>query len=157
VTRVVFVTTVGRHLVNPLGAEAQLQGGIMDGIGLATVTSLHLQDGHFLEGSYDDYRYTRQWNVPLDVQVILLPEDPDSEVGGFGEVGVAPTFAAVACAYGAAVGSVPSYYPLSHNEGIPFDVKPFTPPIPQSPTDGLEHYPVPSKAKGTLNPRPTSR
>jgi isoquinoline 1-oxidoreductase subunit beta len=157
VTRVVFVTTVGRHLVNPLGAEAQLQGGIMDGIGLATVTSLHLRDGHFLEGSYDDYRYTRQWNVPLDVQVILLPEDPDSEVGGFGEVGVAPTFAAVACAYGAAVGSVPSHYPLSHNEGIPFEVKPFTPPIPQSPTDGLEQYPVPSTAKGTLNPRPTSR
>jgi isoquinoline 1-oxidoreductase subunit beta len=157
VTRVVFVTTVGRHLVNPLGAEAQLQGGIMDGIGLATVTSLHLQDGHFLEGSYDDYRYTRQWNVPLDVRVILLPEDPDSEVGGFGEVGVAPTFAAVACAYGAAVGSVPSHYPLSHNEGIPFKVKAFTPPIPQSPTNGLENYPVPSRAKGTLNPRPTSR
>lgn len=155
VTKVVFVTTVGRELVNPLGAQAQIQGGIMDGIALAMTSSLHLKDGAFLEGSYDDYRYTRQWNVPLDVQVILLPEDPDADVGGFGEVGVAPTFAAAACAYGAATGCVPSMYPLSHNEGIPFDVKPYTPSLPQSPTDGLTAYPHPSAAKGTLNPRPT--
>ncbi|GAA5112991.1 molybdopterin cofactor-binding domain-containing protein [Haloechinothrix salitolerans] len=152
VTRAVFVTTVARHLVNPLGAEAQLQGGIMDGISLAQTNSLHLRDGAFLEGSYDDFRYTRQWNVPLDVEVILLPEDPAAEVGGFGEVGVAPTFAAVACAIGAARGTYPDYLPISHNAGIPFEVKPHVPPIPQSPTNGLEHYPAPAKAKGTLHP-----
>jgi isoquinoline 1-oxidoreductase beta subunit len=147
VTRATFVTTVGRTLINPLGAEAQLQGGVMDGIALALTSSLHLRNGHFLEGSYDDYRYTRQWNVPFDVQVVLLPEDPDSEVGGFGEVGVSPTLAAVASAFGAATGTIPTALPLSHNMGIPFEVKPFDPPIPQSPTDGLENYPVPSKAK----------
>lgn len=152
VTRAVFVTTVGRYLVNPLGAEAQLQGGVMDGISLAQTNSLHLRDGAFLEGSYDDFRYTRQWNVPLDVEVILLPEDSTSEVGGFGEVGVAPTFAAVACAIGAARGTYPDYLPISHNAGIPFEVKPHVPPIPQSPTDGLEHYPAPAKAEGTLHP-----
>jgi isoquinoline 1-oxidoreductase subunit beta len=152
VTRAVFVSTVARHLVNPMGAEAQLQGGIMDGISLAQTNSLHLKDGAFLEGSYDDFRYTRQWNVPTDVQVILLPEDSESEVGGFGEVGVAPTCAAVACAIGAARGSYPHYLPISHNAGIPFEVKPHQPPIPQSPTDGLEHYPAPAKAEGTLHP-----
>lgn len=152
VTRAVFVTTVGRYLVNPLGAEAQLQGGVMDGISLAQTNSLHLRDGAFLEGSYDDFRYTRQWNVPLDVEVILLPEDSTSEVGGFGEVGVAPTFAAVACAIGAARGTYPDYLPISHNAGIPFEVKPHVPPIPQSPTNGLEHYPAPAKAEGTLHP-----
>lgn len=152
VLRAVFVTTVARHLVNPLGAKAMLQGGIMDGISLAQTNSLHLRDGAFLEGSYDDFRYTRQWNVPLDVEVIMLPEDPDAEVGGFGEVGVAPAFAAVACAIGAARGTYPDYLPISHNAGIPFEVKPHVPPIPQSPTDGLEHYPAPAKAKGTLHP-----
>ncbi|MBA0126802.1 xanthine dehydrogenase family protein molybdopterin-binding subunit [Haloechinothrix sp. YIM 98757] len=154
VLRVVFVSTVARHLVNPLGAEAQLQGGIMDGISLAQTNSLHLKDGAFLEGSYDDFRYTRQWNVPTDVQVILLPEDSEAEVGGFGEVGVAPTCAAVACAIGAARGSYPNYLPISHNAGIPFEVKPHDPPIPQSPTNGLEHYPAPAKAseETSLNP-----
>jgi len=155
VTKVVFATTVGKYLVNPLGAEAQLQGGVMDGIGLATVTSLHLRDGHFLEGSYDDFRYTRQWNVPFELEVILLPEDPDSDIGGFGEVGVGPAFAATACAYGAAVGCVPHYLPISHNEGIPFKVKDFVPPLPESPTDGLQAYPVPSAAGPAFNPRPT--
>ncbi len=157
VTRAVFVSTVARHLVNPLGAEAQLQGGVMDGIALALTSSLHLRDGHFLEGSYDDYRYTRQWNVPRDVQVILLPDDPESEVGGFGEVGVGPTYAAVACAYGAATGRYPTMLPISHEAGIPFKVKPFEPPIPQSPTNGLQHYPAPSKAHGTLTPSPGTR
>jgi isoquinoline 1-oxidoreductase subunit beta len=157
VTRAVFVSTVARHLVNPLGAEAQLQGGVMDGIALALTSSLHLRDGHFLEGSYDDYRYTRQWNVPRDVQVILLPDDPESEVGGFGEVGVGPTYAAVACAYGAATGHYPTMLPISHEAGIPFKVKPFEPPIPQSPTNGLQHYPAPSKAHGTLTPSPGTR
>lgn len=155
VRRAVLVTTVGRSLVNPLGAEAQLQGGIMDGIALANSSSLHLRDGRFLEGSYDDYRYTRQWNVPTDVQVIMLPEDHTSEVGGFGEVGVPVSCAAVACAYGAATGEYPTYLPLSHNAGIPFEVKSFQPPIPQSPTDGLQNYPVPAKAHGTLTHRPT--
>lgn len=152
VTRAVFVTTVGRHLVNPLGAQAQLQGGVMDGIALAQTSSLHLVDGAFLEGSYDDFRYTRQWNVPFDVEVIMLPEDPMSEVGGFGEVGVGPTAAAVVCAIGAARNSYPSYIPISHNAGIPFEVKPFDPSTPQSPTDGLQAYPAPSKARGTLTP-----
>jgi len=155
VTKVVFVTTVGKYLVNPLGAEAQIQGAIMDGIGLAMTSSLHLRDGHFLEGSYDDFRYTRQWNVPLEMEVILLPEDPDADIGGFGEVGVAPAFAATACAYGEAVGCVPHFLPISHNEGIPFTVKDFTPPLPESPTDGLTAYPAPSAAGPAFNPRPT--
>jgi isoquinoline 1-oxidoreductase beta subunit len=149
VTRVTFVTTTGRKLINPLGAEAQIQGGVMDGIALALTSSLHLKDGHFLEGSYDDYRYTREWNVPPKVHVVLLPEDPNSEVGGFGEVGVAPTLAAVACAYGAATGRTPTHLPISHDAGIPFHIKPFEPPIPQSPTNGLKYYPAPSEAKGT--------
>ena len=52
--------------VNPRGLEAQMQGGINDGIALALTSSLHLRDGHFLEASWDNYFYTRQWNTPPD-------------------------------------------------------------------------------------------
>ena len=41
----------------------------MDGIALALTSSLHLRDGHFLEASWDNYFYTRQWNTPPDVEV----------------------------------------------------------------------------------------
>jgi hypothetical protein len=49
VTKVTFVVDVGLP-INPLGLQAQMMGGIMDGIAQALTYSLHLQDGHFLEG-----------------------------------------------------------------------------------------------------------
>ncbi len=53
--------------------QAQMMGGIMDGIAQALTSSLHLATGIFLEGSWDNYFYTRQWNTPLDLQVIVMP------------------------------------------------------------------------------------
>ena len=65
VTKVTYVVDVGLP-INPLGLQAQMMGGIMDGIAQVLSYSLHLQDGHFLEGSWDNAYYTRQWNTPLD-------------------------------------------------------------------------------------------
>ncbi len=63
VTKVTYAVDVGLP-INPLGLEAQMIGGIMDGIAQALTYSLHLQDGHFLEGSWDNAYYTREWNCP---------------------------------------------------------------------------------------------
>jgi isoquinoline 1-oxidoreductase beta subunit len=115
-----------------------MQGGIMDGIALALTSSLHLRDGYFLEGSWDNYFYTRQWNVPPDVEVIVMP-DTSEEPGGAGEFGVASTFAAVACAYARVTGRLPTYFPLNHRDPLAFKPKATVPPVPQSPTDGLDH------------------
>lgn len=138
VTKVVMAVDVGLA-VNPRGLEAQMQGGIMDGIALALTSSLHLRDGHFLEGSWDNYFYTRQWNVPPNVQVVVMP-DTTGEPGGAGEFGVAATFAAVACAYRRATGETPTEFPINHNGPLAFRPKPTVPPIPQSPTNGLRRY-----------------
>ena len=73
VTRVTFAIDVGLP-INPRGLEAQMQGGINDGIAQALTSSMHLRDGHFLEGSWDNYFYTRQWNTPPDVKVFVMPE-----------------------------------------------------------------------------------
>ena len=62
VTKVIYAVDVGLP-INPLGLEAQMIGGIMDGIAQALTYSLHLQDGYFLEGSWDNAYYTREWNV----------------------------------------------------------------------------------------------
>ena len=135
VTKVVLAVDVGLA-INPRGLEAQMQGGIMDGIALALSSSLHLDDGHFLEASWDNYFYTRQWNTPPEVQVVVMPSN--GEPGGAGELGVAPATAAVACAYGRATGSMPTSFPINHGE-LSFDPIPTVPPIPESPTDGLDH------------------
>jgi len=139
VTKVVYAVDVGLP-INPLGLEAQMMGGIMDGIAQALTYSLHFQDGHYLEGSWDNAYYTRQWNVPLELQVIVMPPTSD-QPGGAGEFGVAASMAAVACAYGRATGTVPTTFPINHNKPLGFTPLPTVPPIPQSPTNGLsEEY-----------------
>lgn len=137
VTKVVMAVDVGLA-VNPRGLEAQMQGGIMDGIAQALTSSLHLRDGYFLEGSWDNYFYTRQWNAPLEVKVVVMP-DTTGEPGGAGELGVASSMAAVACAYARATGRMPTYFPINHKDPLAFKPKSTVPPIPQSPTDGLRY------------------
>lgn len=136
VTKVVYAVDVGLP-INPLGLEAQMMGGIMDGIAQALSYSLHLDSGHFLEGSWDNAYYTRQWNTPPSIQVIIMPPTGGSP-GGAGEFGVAATMAAVACAYGRATGTNPTRFPIHHDLPLGFVPLPTVPSIPESPTDGLE-------------------
>ena len=88
VTKVVFAVDVGLP-INPLGLEAQMMGGIMDGIAQALTYSLHLKDGHFLEGSWDNAYYTRQWNAPARRRQVIVMPPTTSDPGGAGEFGVA--------------------------------------------------------------------
>jgi isoquinoline 1-oxidoreductase beta subunit len=136
VTRVVMVVDVGLP-INPRGLEAQMLGCISDGIGLALTESLHISDGLPLEGSWDNFFYTRQWNTPPEVEIVVLPPTT-GEPGGAGELGVAGSFAAVACAYARATGTMPTRFPINHGT-LSFDPLPREPSIPQSPTDGLDH------------------
>ncbi|MFF0778170.1 molybdopterin cofactor-binding domain-containing protein [Streptomyces sp. NPDC003720] len=136
VTKAVIAVDAGL-VINPKGLEAQMMGGVSDGIALALTSSLHLRNGHFLEASWDNYFYTRQWNVPTDFQCVVMPSD-SQQPGGAGEAGVAASVAAVACAYARATGTVPTRFPVNHST-VDFEVKPFVPPVPQSPSDGLSH------------------
>jgi isoquinoline 1-oxidoreductase subunit beta len=133
VTKAVCAVDVGLP-INPLGLQAQMMGGIMDGIAQTLTYSLHLSNGHFLEGSWDNAYYTRQWNTPLDVEVIVMPPTT-GQPGGAGELGVAPAMAAVACAYARATKSLPTSFPINHNQPLGFTPIPTVPPLPPSATD----------------------
>jgi isoquinoline 1-oxidoreductase beta subunit len=136
VTRATVVVDAGLAL-NPRGLEAQMIGGLNDGIALTLTSSLHMKDGIPLEGSWDDYFYTRQWNTPPDVRVVVMPPTSDTPSGA-GELGVAPAAAAVACAYARATGTMPTRFPINHGT-LGFEPFPLQPSTPQSPSDGLEH------------------
>ncbi|MFI0986150.1 molybdopterin cofactor-binding domain-containing protein [Streptomyces exfoliatus] len=136
VTKVVCAVDVGLA-VNPRGLEAQMMGGIADGIAVTLTSGLHLRDGHFLEGSWDQYFYTRQWNTPPELEVIVMPPTGDKP-GGAGELAVAGAMAAVACAYGRATGRMPTVFPVNHAEPLAFTPLPTVPPVPASPTDGRD-------------------
>ena len=136
VTRATLAVDAGL-VINPLGLEAQMMGGINDGIAMTLTSSLHLEDGHFIEASWDNYFYTRQWNTPLDMQIFIV-DSGRPEPGGVGELAVAPTCGAIANAYARATGTVPEYFPIMHKEPLPFEPYPTVPPIPPSPVNGLE-------------------
>jgi isoquinoline 1-oxidoreductase beta subunit len=135
VTKVVCAVDVGLP-INPLGLQAQMMGGIMDGIAKALTFSLHIRNGIPLEGSWDHTYYTRQWNVPLDLEIIVMPPTT-GQPGGAGEFGVAPSMSAVACAYARATGTRPTRFPINHDAPLGFVPLPTVPPIPEEPTDGL--------------------
>jgi isoquinoline 1-oxidoreductase beta subunit len=134
VTKALLVVDPG-FAVNPRGLEAQMIGGINDGIATALTSSLHMKDGLPLEGSWDNYFYTRQWNTPLDIQVVIAPSG--GTLSGAGELAVAPSMAAVACAYARAVGKMPTTFPINHGT-LSFEPYPTEPSTPQSPTNGLD-------------------
>ncbi|MDH6135565.1 isoquinoline 1-oxidoreductase beta subunit [Kitasatospora sp. MAA4] len=135
VTKVVCAVDAGLA-VNPLGLQAQMMGGIMDGIAVALTSGMHLDNGVFQEGSWDNYFYTRQWNTPPDLQIVVMPPTSGTP-GGAGELAVGAAMAAVACAYARATGTMPTSFPINHAAPLSFTPLPTTPPIPQSPVDGL--------------------
>jgi isoquinoline 1-oxidoreductase beta subunit len=147
VTKALVVVDVGLP-INVLGLKAQMMGGTMDGIANALTYGLHLKDGYFLEGSWDDAAYTRQWNTPPKVEVIVLPATADTP-GGAGELGVSVAMAAAAIAYGRATGKMPTEFPINHNAPLHFKPFPTEPPIPEPPTDGLQRAGVRSRSRTT--------
>jgi isoquinoline 1-oxidoreductase beta subunit len=142
VRRVTYVVDVGLP-INPLGLKAQMMGGIMDGIGQVFTYCLHLKDGAFLEASWDNAFYTRQWNAPPRVDVIVMPQTADHP-GGAGEFGVAASMAAAACAYSRAVGKLQTEFPVTYHD-LGFKPYPFEPPIPASPRNGLKYRKAPKQ------------
>ncbi|UJA21254.1 xanthine dehydrogenase family protein molybdopterin-binding subunit [Thermoleophilia bacterium SCSIO 60948] len=140
VTKATFVVDVGLP-INPLGLKAQMMGGIMDGIGQVLTYGLHLKDGNFLEASWDNAFYTRQWNSPPKVEVIVMPPTGD-QPGGAGEFGVAASMAATASALQRATGRKVREFPVNQSE-LSFDPYPYEPPIPESPRNGLKYRNAP--------------
>ncbi|MDN5747848.1 MAG: molybdopterin-dependent oxidoreductase, partial [Pseudonocardia sp.] len=128
VTKATYAVDPGL-VINPRGVEAQMMGGINDAIANMLTSSLHLTDGYFLEGSWDNYFYTRQWNTPLEMNIFIV-DSGFPEPGGIGEFGVAASGAAVANAYRRATGSTPEYFPINHKDPLPFEPKPVVPPVP---------------------------
>jgi isoquinoline 1-oxidoreductase beta subunit len=134
ITKAIVAIDAGRP-INPNGIRAMLMGGCMDGIAYAMTAAVHIEDGLPLEGSWDNYRYTRQWNAPLVTEFIVMPANREL-VGGAGEVGIAVAACAAAIAHQNATGKEAVEFPLNFRDPLGYVVKSRIPPIPQSPVNG---------------------
>lgn len=106
--------------INPRGLESQLLGGLTDAIATTFRAGLHLEEGLFLEGSYSQFHYPRQRDVPTDVDIFVFPAN-DVRPGGAGELGVPAAVGAVANAYARATGTTVTSLPII----FPVDFVPF--------------------------------
>ena len=87
--RCVCVVDVGTP-VNPLGLEAQLSGGTIDGISTALNLEVTVKKGRIEQGNFPDYRLLSMADAP-DIEVDIVETDyPPAGAGEMGTPTVAP-------------------------------------------------------------------
>ncbi len=105
VLKVIAVHDAGR-ILNPNGAEGQIQGGIVMSLSYAMVEQLILEEGMVMNPSFADYKILTSMEIP-DIKVSFVGEpDPSGPFGakGLGEHGCIPTAAALSNAVYDAIG-----------------------------------------------------
>jgi isoquinoline 1-oxidoreductase beta subunit len=80
-------------IIQPVNLEAQLEGGLVFGLGLALTEQLNIREGASVEANFDDYKVLRMSDVP-DIEIHLMPTDnPPSGAGEAGIPAIAPAIA----------------------------------------------------------------
>ena len=87
--------------VNPSAVEAQMESGIVFGLGATLHGTLTLKEGQVQESNYHDYRVLRMHEMPK-IEVHIVPST--ERMGGVGEPGTPPIAPAVANAVFALTG-----------------------------------------------------
>ena len=107
IERCVCVADVGQP-VNPLGIDAQMMSGTIDGLSTALGLEITVADGQVVERNFDSYALLRGADAP-DVEVeIVQSEQPPSGAGEIGIPSAAPALAnAIFSATGTRIRSLP--------------------------------------------------
>lgn len=114
VLRVVSVLDIGR-VVNPLALDGQMQGGIVQGIGMALSEELVFAEGRPVNTSLISYKVPRIFEAPRIETAYVETRDPTGPLGAKagGEHSINPTVAAVANAVAHATGVRPRQLPVT--------------------------------------------
>lgn len=99
-------------VVNPLGAKAQIEGGIIDGLGAAMYGKVPVAEGRAAVSNFDGYPMIRLAESP-EVEVLLVESEESPE--GLGEVSLPIIGAAVCNALFSATGKRFTKLPLMDN------------------------------------------
>lgn len=94
---------------NPQNVENQMISGINFGLAAAKYSELTIDGGATLQSNFYDYEVSRMADAP-EVSVSII--NSGAKVGGIGEVGTPPIFAAVANALFDATGKKYTNYPI---------------------------------------------
>jgi xanthine dehydrogenase YagR molybdenum-binding subunit len=120
VDRIYAVHDVGR-VINPLGAESQIEGGVIQAIGhsLSEQRLLDPKSGKVLNRTLDSYKLPTFADVPEIVsELVDVPDAHLTNLGskGLGEPPIVPTAAAIANAIRDATGAAVRSLPITREE-----------------------------------------
>jgi isoquinoline 1-oxidoreductase beta subunit len=114
VNRFVCVCDVGQQIVNLSGAENQVQGSIVDGLGTAIYQELNLERGRMVQGNFNEYPMIRMPDAPAKVEVHFLSSN--NPTTGLGEPAIPPVAPALCNAIFAATGKRIRQFPISRTD-----------------------------------------
>src|SRR5215469_3636257 len=114
VLRYIAAHDVGRA-INPLSVEGQISGAVVQGLGMALLEEVVLEEGINLTAGFFQYLVPTATDVP-DIEVIVLESGEGMGpfgARGIGEPPIGPPLAAVANAIRDAVGTRPTILPIT--------------------------------------------
>lgn len=88
-------------VINPLGAKAQIEGGIMDGMSSALYGKITVKEGAVEQDNFHSYPLLRMADAP-DIEIELIESENSPE--GLGEISLPPVAPAICNAIFAATG-----------------------------------------------------
>jgi isoquinoline 1-oxidoreductase beta subunit len=104
--------------VNPERIRSQMEGAVIQGIAIATVSNISFKNGAVEQTNFDGFELTRIDAAPREIHVHLVgSEDYDAPLGGVGEPGVPPVAPAVVNAVFAATGRRLRALPMGNQLG----------------------------------------
>ena len=114
VNKVTAVCDVGAQIVNLSGAENQVQGSIVDGIGAALHQELILDKGRIVQSNFNNYPMIRMNEAPPKIEVHF--HSTNYPTTGLGEPAIPPVAPALCNAIFAATGKRVRQFPISKTD-----------------------------------------